>query len=208
MIEPLGELSADGYGIFVYSPSELIAFLKEKKSRSRKLLTYFDKNKDAFFEAISRGIILPFYKISDFEYRLSFSLEPDSPSDFEGFKEVYKADSFYLKVGSCETICFSSFNYLEYSYPKIKEGIYENGEQIPSGAESILEWYYSSRFINLSEGDYLFNLHGLAREEKLERQSKNYGFHFHIMPQTETTVSNNLEQCDNDKHIFEIHKHE
>lgn len=48
MIE-LNEIEPYGYGMFLYSPDVLIDFLKERKCRAKKLLTYFDKNKNVFF---------------------------------------------------------------------------------------------------------------------------------------------------------------
>ena len=71
---PIGEFSADGYGMAILSTDLFTDYLKQKKANPKKLLSYFDKHKDLFFSSIKDGRFLPFYRISSIEYALFVSV--------------------------------------------------------------------------------------------------------------------------------------
>ena len=52
----LGELSADGYGFALLDVRDLSEFLKERKCRAKKLLSYWDAHKQLFYDA--RGAVV------------------------------------------------------------------------------------------------------------------------------------------------------
>lgn len=60
----LGELSANGYGFALLDVRDLSEFLKERKCRAKKLLSYWDAHKQLFYDAIkgAKGFtLLPAY---------------------------------------------------------------------------------------------------------------------------------------------------
>lgn len=200
---PIGEFSTDGYGMAILSTDLFTDYLKQKKANPKKLLSYFDKHKDLFFSSIKDGRFLPFYRISSIEYALFVSVNEKNPVLPEGYNEVFRYPGFYLEVGDLNRICFASFDYLEYHLENIKQHITDKEDQIPSGPESILEKYYQARGFSLQRGIYEFDLVGLERREKLDRESKNYGYAF-IFRENSNAENNNFEKADNDKYKFEI----
>ena len=65
-IKELNSIYAFGYGLFIYSPGTFNEWVKEKKCRAKKMLSYLDKHKDMFLEMIAKGIALPIYQIPTF----------------------------------------------------------------------------------------------------------------------------------------------
>jgi len=198
----LGELDAYGYGIMVFSPEKFNQFLKFRKCRAKKYLSYFDKNKEVFFDLIKEGILLPFYRICKFEYNVFVTVNETPitlPSEYE---EVYCYRDFFVKVGNGK-LCFANFDFFEYHKEKIDNEQTNYGEEIPTGPKEIMEWYNYAIGLNLESGEYLFDLYGLKRIEPVERESKNFGFLF-AFRKTENAVNDNFNKCDNEKYNFDI----
>lgn len=200
----IGALEAGGYGIMLFSPAKLNGFLKSKKCRAKKYLTYFNKNKDVFFDSIKAGIMLPFYRICCFEYEIFVTINEQNITIPEGYEKVYEYKNFFVTVEN-NKLCFSSFDYLEYHKDKIDKEQSDYGVEIPSGPEEIMEWYNSAIGLDLESGNYQFDLYGLKRIQELERESKNYAFLF-AFKNAENIINENLEKCDNDIHNFDIRK--
>jgi hypothetical protein len=57
----IGELEAYGYGIMVFSPDLFNKYIKINKLKAKKYITFFNNNKDKFFQIIKGGILAPFY---------------------------------------------------------------------------------------------------------------------------------------------------
>ena len=198
----LGELSADGYGIILFSPEKFNHFLKTRKCRAKKYLTYFDKNKEVFFDLVKAGILLPFYRISSFEYEIFTTLNEREVSIPNGYEQVYCYTDFFVEVGNGK-LCFANFDYLEYHKEKIDNGQTDYGTEIPTGPEEIMEMYNYALGLELETGEYQFDLYGLRRIELLERESKNFGFLF-AFRKVENATNDNFNKCDNDKYNFDI----
>ena len=199
----IGEFSADGYGMSIISTELFTKYLKDKKCRAKKLLTYFDKNKELFFDIIKDGKFLPFYKISSFEYSIFVSVDKpefEIPTDYN---EIFRYKDFYLEVGELGRVCLASFDYVEYRFENIKQNITDRENIIPSGPEEILEKYYPAKGFNIEQGIYEFDLIGLERKVKLERESKNFAYAF-VFRKNEKAKNDNFEKADNDKHKFDI----
>lgn len=88
MIE-LNEIRPYGYGMFLYSPDVLTDFLKEKKCRAKKLLTYFDKNKNVFLSLLKPVLHCRFisYPYTTIRF-LYLSMKPAKPCPRVGNKYI------------------------------------------------------------------------------------------------------------------------
>ena len=69
----LGELSADGYGFALLDVHDLSEFLKERKCRAKKLLSYWNAHKQLFYDAVKGAKALPFYPLRCAAMRSSFA---------------------------------------------------------------------------------------------------------------------------------------
>jgi hypothetical protein len=199
----IGEFSANGYGMAIISTDLFTRYLMEEKCRAKKLLSYFDKNKEFFFDSIKEGRFLPFYKIASFQYTIFISInEPNCeiPADYN---EIFRYNNFYLEVGDLNKVCLASFDYLEYQLENIKQNITDEENIIPTGPESILEKYYPAKGFEIKQGIYEFDLIGLQRKEKLERESKNYAYAFYFR-KNNNAKNDNFVKADNDKFTFDI----
>ncbi|MDN3691784.1 hypothetical protein QWZ06_05720 [Chryseobacterium tructae] len=199
----IGEFSADGYGLAIISTDLFTEYLKEKKCRGKKLLSYFDQHKDLFLTSIKDGRFLPFYQISVFEYTIFTSVDEKSIEFPQEYDEVFRYNNFFLEVGDLERICFASFNYLEYRLENIKQNITDKEDQIPTGADGHLESYFPAKGFDLPKGIYEFDLIGLERKEKWERESENYAYAF-VFRRNGKAENHNFEKADNDSHCFDI----
>ncbi len=199
----IGEFSADGYGMSIISTDLLTEYLKNKKCRAKKLLSYFNKNKELFFDSIKDGKILPFYQIPSFEYSIFISINDQDYEISTDYNEVFTYKNFYLEVGKLGRVCIASFDYLEYQLENIKQNITDKEDVIPSGPESILEKYFPAKGFEIEKGIYEFDLIGLERKEKLERESKNFAYAF-VFRKNENAKNDNFKKADNDKFSFDI----
>lgn len=202
-MKKIGELSGFGYGMSVLSTELFTQYLKDKNCKARKLLTYFGRNEELFYESISDGKFLPISIISSFEYSIFIAIDEQNIVLPEDYKPVFSYNDFYLEVGKCNKICLASFDYLEYSLKNIKLNITDKEVTIPTGPDSILEKYNLAKSFEIEEGIYEFDLIGLERKTKLKRQSKNYAYAF-IFRKNEFATNNNIEKADNSKYKFDL----
>ena len=68
----LGELSTDGYGFALLDVRDLSEFLKERKCRAKKLLSYWDAHKQLFYDAVKGAKFRPFIRLRCAAMRSSF----------------------------------------------------------------------------------------------------------------------------------------
>ena len=73
----LGELSADGYGFALLDVRDLSEFLKERKCRAKKLLSYWDAHKQLFYDAVKGAKALPFYPLTVRSYEISVCMDEE-----------------------------------------------------------------------------------------------------------------------------------
>lgn len=202
-MQNIGELTADGYGMMLFPADLLTEFLKLKKNRAKKLISYLNKNKDFFFELIREGKIIPFYTISRFEYQIFVSINEEFPPIPEGYKEISRWSGFYAEVGATEQLCLSCFDDLEYDFQAIKDNELYRSREIRTGAEGVLENYTMRLPIALPQGKYTFDLIGLEKIEKGERESKNYAYAF-VFCESENALNNNFSLCDNEENQYQF----
>ncbi|MDR1316510.1 MAG: hypothetical protein LBK13_06510 [Spirochaetales bacterium] len=203
----IGDLSADGYGMMVFSTDLFNEYVKNKKWRAKKYLSFFDKNKECFYQIIKDGIIVPIYKIPKFEYEIFVKINDRDNNLPEGYKEIYRYNDFYMEAGNSNKLCFANFEVFEYNIDLIKNNITEKSEIIPTGPEEIMEKYNLALGLDIEKGKYNYNLIGLKRIHEKERQSKNYGYLFEFT-KNENAVNDNFNKADDEKYIFSILEYE
>jgi len=197
----IGELSANGYGLVIFATDLFNEYIKNKKWRAKKFLSFFDKNKEYFHQIIKDGIILPLYRISSFKYEIFIKIDENDNDMPDGYKEVFRYNDFYIEVGTNNKLCFASLEYLEYNIDMVKNNIVEKSSVIPTGPESIMETYYQALGLDIEQGKYNFNLIGLKKTKATERESKNYGFLFEFY-RKENAINDNFIKGDNEKNIY------
>ena len=106
-------------------------------------------------------------------------------------------------MGDLNKICFSCFDDLDYDFENIKKNITEHTEYIKTGPKEIMEPYNYRLGFDIPKGKYEFDLIGLEKIEKTERESKNYGYAF-VFKKNENAVNNNLTKCDNEDDTYKF----
>lgn len=207
MIE-LNEIRPYGYGMFLYSPDILTDFLKEKKCRAKKLITYFDKHRNVFFESIKNGVALPFYRLSIYYYPIFVSINETCEMISPDWEQVYRYDDFFIQVGNSNKLCFAALDYFEYHKDLIEKHQIAYSKAIPSGPDEILTTSHYAVGFDIPKGDYSFDLIGYKRsilldESKLENYGRNYAFGV-VFKSTDKKENTNFDKCDDEKHIFDI----
>lgn len=207
MIE-LNEIRPYGYGVFLYSPDVLTDFLKEKTCRAKKLLTYFDKNKNVFFESIKNGVALPIYRISVYSYPIFVFMNETYETIPQGWEQVYRYNDFFIQVGNSSKLCFAAFDYFEYHKDLIDKHQTDYSKEIPTGPDEILTTDHYAVGFDIPKGCYSFDLIGYKRsilldESKRENYGRNYAYGVVFKP-TNKKENTNLDKCDDEKHIFDI----
>jgi hypothetical protein len=199
----IGELEAEDYGIMVFSPDLFGEYIKNNKWRAKKYITFFNNNKDKFFQIIKDGILAPFYLLPMFQYNIFVKINETNDKIPDGYKKVFQYNGFYIEIGKNNKLCIASFAFMENNIELIKQNITEKSELVPTGPEEIMEQYNYAFGVELESGKYYFNLIGLEKINKGERESKNYGYLFEFTKDKDA-VNDNFNKCDNDKYIFSI----
>lgn len=199
----IGELSANGYGIMVFSTYLFNEYIKNKKWKAKKYLSFFDKNKEHFYQIIKDGILVPIYRIADFEYEIFVKINENDNKIPDGYKEIYRYNNFYMEIGNNNKLCFASFDILEYNIDLIKNNITEKSDLIPTGPEEIMEKYNSAIGLDIEKGKYNYNLIGLKLINEYERESKNFGYLFEFT-KNENAKNDNFDKADDEKYEFDI----
>ncbi|MDR0712871.1 MAG: hypothetical protein LBF89_01205 [Bacteroidales bacterium] len=68
------KISAMGYGFAIVSPQIFEQCRRERQVKDRKMLSYFSKDNNAFYDFISRGAFIPVHHINYDRYSVCFSI--------------------------------------------------------------------------------------------------------------------------------------
>ena len=115
-----GRAKADGYGFALLDVRDLSEFLKDRKCRAKKLLSYWDAHKQLFYDAVKGAKALPFYPLTVRSYEIFVCMDEEfaPPS---GYEVVFMRDRLYFAPQSGSAI-LASFDALQYSAGKLKNG--------------------------------------------------------------------------------------
>lgn len=206
-MQRLTNLEPGGYGYFVFSPKVMNDFIKDKKCRAKKYLSWLNNNEDIFKEIIETGTAIPVYRIYIRPYDFFLSVNEESPKIPDGYEKVFEYNDFFIKVGDDKKLAFAAFSYLEYHGDKLKNNGESYSQTVPSGPKEIP---VTSEYIvsgDVSEGMYNYDIIGLRRNPQIligeDRVDKNYAYMF-VLRSTEKSENKNYEKADNDKYSFDI----
>ena len=197
----IGTLSADEYGIMIFSTEKFNEYIKSKKWNAKKYLSWFDKNKDCFYQIIKDGIIVPIYRISSFKYKIFVKINENNKKIPDGYNEKYRFSDFFIEVGNNNKLCIASFGFFEGNIDLIKKDITEKSYTTLDGIK-----INSALNLDIEKGIYNYNLVGLELKEKVELGNENYGFLFEFY-KNENALNDNYNKADNDKYTFSIDKY-
>ena len=194
----MGELSADGYGFALLDVHDLSEFLKERKCRAKKLLSYWDAHKQLFYDAVKGAKALPFYPLTVRSYEIFVCADGDfTPS--AGYEVAFKRDKLYFAPQSGSAI-LASFDALQYRFDKLKSGELELGYECQSGAAGKIRKFNSTLKLGLQSGTYELCALGLKNSSQ---HFEKYGYAF-IFKRNAGTENQNFSRLDNDKFSFDI----
>ena len=194
----MGELSADGYGFALLDVRDLSEFLKERKCRAKKLLSYWDAHKQLFYDAIKGAKALPFYPLTVRSYEIFVCTDEEFVPPV-GYEVAFKRDRLYFAPQSGSAV-LASFDALQYRFDKLKSGELELGYECQSGAAGKIRKFNSTLKLGLQSGTYELCVVGLKNSS---RHSKKYGYAF-IFKCNASAENQNFSRLDNDKFSFDI----
>ena len=194
----LGELSADGYGFALLDVRDLSEFLKERKCRAKKLLSYWDAHKQLFYDAVKGAKALPFYPLTVCSYEIFICTDGDFTPP-AGYKVAFKRDKLYFAPQSGSVI-LSSFDALQYRAGKLKSGELELGYECQSGAAGKIRKFNSTLKLGLQSSTYELCVVGLKNSSQ---HFEKYGYAF-IFKRNASAENQNFDRLDNDKFSFDI----
>lgn len=182
-------ITADGYGICLFSAGTLQDFLKQKKIRKRKLLSLLQKDKELYLNTIQEGIWVPLAQINSYRYAIKLAGQ-DYPFDSQ-WEQKIDYDGFNLEIK--DGLWISAINQLE---PFEPTEYYVEEEEIYKASPVGLEhcrapqerWYktlddyinYTAIKYDVPAGKYLLSIKGYVRKEPIEFPKPNCGFLFSL----------------------------
>ncbi len=194
----MGELSADGYGFALLDVRDLSEFLKERKCRAKKLLSYWDAHKQLFYDAVKGAKVLPFYPLTVRSYEIFVCTDGDfTPS--VGYEVAFKRDKLYFAPQS-DSVILVSFDALQHRFEKLKIGELELGYECQSGVAGKIRKFNSTLKLGLQSGAYELCVVGLKNSSQ---HSEKYGYAF-IFKRNASAENQNFSRPGSDKFSFDI----
>ena len=194
----MGELSADGYGFALLDVRDLSEFLKERKCRAKKLLSYWDAHKQLFYDAVKGAKALPFYPLTVRSYEIFVCTGGDFTPP-AGYEVAFKRDKLYFAPQS-DSVILSSFDALQHRFDKLKSGELELGYECQSGVAGKIRKFNSTLKLGLQSGIYELCVVGLKNSSQ---HPEKYGYAF-IFKRNASAENQNFSRLDNDKFNFDI----
>lgn len=183
-------VSANGYGICLFSADTLQDFLKREKIRKRKLLSLLQKDKELYLATQREGILVPLVQINSYNYAIKLA-GWDEPFDGQ-WEQKIDYDGFNLEIK--DGLWISAISQLEpfepMEYHAVEEEFYTTP---PFGQEHYRSpwerWYktldgiytdYTDIKYDVPAGKYLLSIKGYVRKETLKPPTPNCGFFFSL----------------------------
>ena len=163
-------ISTYNHGLCLFSVDVLQNFLKKEKIRTKKLLTFFQKDVEEYISSQKEGIWLSIPQINSGHYMIkldgyddAFSEEWEQKFQYDGFHIEIKESLWISDIGS-----FLSFNKNEFAGDSI---CFKTGDG---------NIRYSDFKYNVPSGKYLITIKGYVRRQLLDFPNANYGYSFSL----------------------------
>ncbi|TGE29460.1 hypothetical protein [Hymenobacter metallicola] len=172
-------VDVSGYGLYCLSIESFTSFLKSNNIKTKKLNSFFDKNRGILEEAIKDGSLLPISTINSISYNIEVKYLSEASNFGEEWQEVLNLDDCNLRVGNDAALWIGTLDTLDNWNPvefKEKESIsYEtlDGETI-----------HSSQRFTITPADYKVQLLGFKRKKILPYPTANFKFVFELRETT------------------------
>lgn len=191
------KLTITDYGIYIMSVDKLLSFLKENKTKSKKILEAFQKNHDLYLKSLQEGVWIPIVPIESTKYIIS-----DSDVYFiNDWEKQFKYEDFNLDVIN-NTFWVGSFgNLLNLN---IEQFTNSTNDSISYQTLDGITLFKSFKF-NLESGKYKVNIIGYKRKKILEYPEANYGYSFEFKKIEE--FSDFKDPREDDKYLFNLSKY-
>ena len=169
-------ISSSGYGIAVVSAQMFQEQCKEHKIRSKKMLSYFDKNNDVFYDFIKKGTFVPIPRIRAYYYQIFITIN-DNKTAYEEWEFIPTEESFFLEVKD-EALWVCSFEQMENWKYKDLENCTTIETYYYLSYEGERHTAYSAAKYAIPNGKYKIKIIGLRSKkvEKDEKFRKGYAF--------------------------------
>ncbi len=168
-------VDVSSYGLYCLSVESFSAFLREHKIKTKKLASFFDKNRLLLEQAMQAGSLLPLSIIDSVEYVIQVSEGPTSFHD--EWVEVVRLDNCNLLVGDDAAVWVGSMGTLDAWNPTDY-----NNQQSLSYQTMDGETLYSDYRFDVKPGSYKVTLRGFKRRQALDYPAANYGFAYELHP--------------------------
>lgn len=168
-------VDVSGYGLFCLSVDSFTSFLQNHKIRTKKLNTFFDKNRPLLEEAMSDGILLPIATINSIAYLVAVGGTKELKAFSSEWQEVLNLDNCNLSVGSDAAIWVGTLDSLDDWNPKEYEGKPNVSYKTLDG-----ETLHSAQKFKALPAKYKVRLGGFKRKVALPYPAANFGFAFEL----------------------------
>lgn len=177
------KINAMPYGFALVSVNTFENCRKQEKIRTKKMLSFFDKNHNQFYKFILEGAFLPIHHLINDRYTLFFSVNGEVLSDVdENWNKVEIWKKFPLYIDSSNSIWAIEFEEME----SWNHDIYKDADSITGVYYDLNDnphIDYKAIKYTISEGFYSVDIIGL-KKKIIEGRRENYGFLF-ILTQIE-----------------------
>ena len=169
-------ISSSGYGIAVVSAQTFQELCKEHRIRSKKMLTYFDKNHNVFQDFIKKVDYLTIPRIRAYYYQIFITIN-DNRTTYEEWDFIPTEESFFLEVKD-EALWVCSFEQMENWKYKDLENCITIETYYYLSYEGERHTAYSAAKYAIPNGKYKIKIIGLRSKkvEKDEKFRKGYAF--------------------------------
>lgn len=184
-------LDSAGYGIGIISPRIFEEKRKEKKIKTKKMLSFFDKNNDIFYDFINNGAFLPISKLFGYYYQVFFKFGGNEQLKEWHIVKIWNGFQIEVSDNSLWVLNFEQIQ--NWNYEKILNNneietfyMYENKKNIA----------YKGLRYDIPNGKYNVKIIGLKNILYKERFRNTFAFLFDLELTTGFKKSNDPTQID------------
>ena len=195
------KISASGYGFAIVSTAIFEQYLKENQIKEKKIISYFSKNNNAFYDLTAKGAFIPIHHLNYDRYSLYFSVGQFDERLLIDWNIIATWEDFNLKVDNSNFIWAIDFEEMEkWNISKLKKaGNFIESVYYDINDNEHIE-YKAIKFI-LPEAKYNVKIYGLKRKIITEDGRENYGFLAELIETNELTSKIDISEI-NFREIF------